>query len=376
MVEICKKELCTGCAACINKCPKSCINMSLGKLGHLYPHIDKNLCIDCGACRRVCPVNYPLELLSPQVAYAGWSKDVVEYQTSTSGGFASAISRKILSQGGVVYGCTCFEDVDVQHVRIDEEADLYKLKGSKYVQSNVGLIYRSIKVDLKEGLKVLFIGTPCQVAALRNYIGQYENLYLIDLICHGVPSLAYLKSHVRQVAKNAKISEVRFRDGNDMHLLLYSQGKIVYRKALWEKRYKDTYFNTFIDGYTYRDSCYTCRYAQSKRVSDITIGDFWGLKENLSEEHKYGCSCILPITEKGKHMVEAVSENFYLFEREINEAVNGNSQLRHPSRKTERIRMFYKLYPLLGISFSYRLMVIDKILKYYLKYYIKKMLRK
>lgn len=371
MKEICNTSLCTGCAACMNRCPKQCIEMHEdNRLGHLYPRIDQDKCIDCGACVKVCPVNRALELRQPITAYAGWDKSEKEYVSSTSGGAASAFARYIIRQGGVVYGCAMLPGIKVNHVRIDTLEDIVKLKGSKYVQSTIGVIYKNVREDIRQGRKVLFIGTPCQIAGVKSFIGNCENLYTTDLICHGTPPLAYLRKHILKKTKGKVPDEIFFRKGAYLLLLLLG-GKEIYKSSLFEQRYQDTYYNTFFDGFSYRESCHTCMYAQPKRVSDVTIGDFWGLKEDLPLEHPHGCSVLLPITGKGKELIEGIRQEFNLYERTIDEAVNGNDQLRHPKEKDFRIMMFGRLLPLLGVDKSYRLCVADKILKRQLRIIIK-----
>lgn len=366
--QICLPDLCTGCSACLNRCPKSCISMKADEgLGHLHPVIDHSQCIDCGACKKVCPVNNPIEFRKPLVAYAGWDKDEGEYTTSTSGGAASAFARYIISQGGVVYGCAVMPNIDIRHIRIDKLCDISKLKGSKYVQSTISDTFQRIKNDLRQGLKVLFIGTPCQVAGLRSFLGKNDDqLYTVDLICHGVPSLSFLQRHILKITKGKVPDEIYFR--KDLYLLLLLLGgKEIYRKELFRDRYEDTYYNAFFDGFSYRDSCHTCKYAQPLRCSDITIGDFWGLKDDLPTEHPNGCSVLLPLTAKGEELVAGIKNEFHLFRRTVDEAVEGNDQLRHPKSENARIRMFKKLYSIIGIHYAYRLCVYDKILKMFVK---------
>lgn len=370
---ICNKEECTGCAACMNRCPKNCIEMREdNRLGHLYPNIDNSKCVDCGACKKVCPVNHPIPLREPNMAYAGWDKSDSEYVTSTSGGAASAFARYIIRQGGVVYGCAMLPNIEVSHIRIETLDDITKLKGSKYVQSTMGMVYKKVREDLRSGRKVLFIGTPCQVAGVKSFVGekQSDNLYTVDLICHGTPPLAFLRKHILKKTKGAAPDEIFFRKGAYLLLLLLG-GKEIYRSSLFEQRYEDIYYNTFFDGFSYRDSCNTCRYAQPHRVSDVTIGDFWGLKENLPLEHPHGCSVLLPTTDKGKELIEGIRSEFHLFERTVAEAVNGNDQLRHPKEKDFRIKAFKKLQPLLGIGNAYRLCMLDKITRRRLRILIK-----
>lgn len=163
-------------------------------LGHLYPAIDNTKCVDCGLCKKVCPSNHQQTKSTPTLAYAGWDKNEDEYKSSTSGGAASALSRYIIRQGGVVYGCEMSLDLDVRHIRVENEEDIIKLKGSKYVQSSIRECLKDIKKELRQGKKVLFIGTPCQVAAVKSVVGNNDsNLYTVDLICHGVPSLNFLE---------------------------------------------------------------------------------------------------------------------------------------------------------------------------------------
>ena len=165
--------------------------------------------------------------------------------------------------------------------------------------------------------------------------------------------------------------EIFFRKGSYLLLLLLLGGKEIYRSSLFEQRYEDIYYNAFFDGFSYRDSCNECRYAQASRVSDVTIGDFWGLEENLPLEHPHGCSVLLPTTKKGKELIEGVRSEFNLFERSVREAVNGNDQLRHPKKKNFRIKFFRKILPICGMENSYRFCMLDKIIRRKLRIIIK-----
>lgn len=360
--EICEKEKCTGCMACRNICPRRCISMQEGKLGHLYPCVDQSLCVDCNLCVKVCPENKPATLAKPVTAFAGWHKDRSEYLSSTSGGAAAAISQQIIKRDGVVYGCSAQRRLKINHIRVDSLSDLTLLKGSKYVQSDIDDCYTRIKTDLKSGRTVLFIGTPCQCAGLQSYLGNdYENLYRVDLICHGVPSQCLLKRHISKVSEGQG-DYVTFRKGNDMGLRVFDKDKnIIYYSNVWYERYKDAYYNTFIDGYTYRDSCYQCRYARPERCSDITIGDFWGLGDDIVHDRVNGCSCMLPVTQKGLQLIKTSS--LELYERNVSEAVNGNGQLQHPKKKTRRIALFRRLYNISGLRLSYLICELDHIIE-------------
>lgn len=375
MKEICPEEKCTGCGLCMARCPKHCISMKPETLGHLYPNINQNECIDCRLCQKSCPSLHEISSRYPSKAYAAWSKSNEDYKSSTSGGAASVLSSYILNEGGVVYGCTVQPNIQITHIRVDKTENIRQLKGSKYVQSSITNVIPQIREDVKNGIKVLFIGTPCQVAAIRQmYKIQPDNLYLVDIICHGVPSNKWLSDYITKYLGFPKtsISDVKFRDLNAYKLSIYKKDKLLYQSQdLWTHRYQDLYMNAFFDGFISRDSCFNCPYAKPERISDITIGDFWGLGNEKSDAeiptHPFGISCILPITAKGMELIDLTKEKLNIFERPVTEAINGNSQLRHPSDRNFRINVFRSIYKSIGINRSYRLCVGDKILKQRIK---------
>ena len=355
------KAACCGCNACAEICPKHCIQMVEDAQGFIYPQVDSSVCVECGMCEKVCPLEVAnLSLRKPLKAYAAWNKNRQEHLLSSSGGAAYIFSSYIIEKGGVVYGCTS-DGIDVRHIRVENHSELFKLQGSKYVQSDVRGLFKKVKNDLKIGKTVLFIGTPCQVAGLKNYIGHHnEHLYLVDLICHGVPSKQMLHEHIKYVAKGQKIKHISFRKGNDYRLSVKAD-KFSYEVSLWETPYKDLYLKGFIEGMISRPSCYQCPFACSTRVSDITIGDFWGLKnaELLPKESKDGISLLLPMTDKGLNLIHAVEDNMYICERSVDEAVNGNTQLRHPVIQGRRARLFHFLYSLFSFDVAMNIVIAD-----------------
>lgn len=381
MINICSKENCSGCGLCVAICSKKAITLQEGKLGHLYPVIDPNKCIDCGLCQKRCPANNTPQLLKPQKAFAAFSKDTNDYKSSTSGAAASVFSNYFIEQGGVVYGCAvCNIDnktIDIKHIRVTTKEELPRLKGSKYVQSRIVEILPLLKEDVKNGKKVLFVGTPCQAAAVRNLFPKVpDNLWIVDIICHGVPSLNLLQQHIRNKIGNQEIDNVRFRDGADLYMMMMMiRDKVLYSSNLFEERYKDEYYNAFFDGFTYRESCHKCAYAREARVSDITIGDFWGLgkTEDASyiKQHNNGISVVLPTTDKGMDLLQIVSPEFNIYERPIIEAINGNDQLRVPKALSFRTRLFKKLYTIFPFSAAYKLSITDIRLKLCIKRFLK-----
>lgn len=373
MDSICTSQDCTGCGLCTAVCPVHCISMRQGQLGHLYPGIDTSACIDCGACRAACPSNLPDDALGftlPDEAYAAWSNDLSEYLTSASGGAASVLARHFLSSGGIVYGCAVCpgkdgQQFDVRHIRIGKEEELVQLKGSKYVQSRIADILPSLKNDVRAGQRVLFIGTPCQAAAVKRlFRREPDNLVVADLVCHGVPSLAMLQQHIarRLRISPAEVDNISFRDSSGFRLgIKDGEGRQLYvSRPLEGLRTEDLYYCLFMDGFTYRESCYRCRYARPERTADLTLGDFWGLDRSVRTPSS-GVSLVLPVTEKGKAALDILRKGMTLVPRPVREAVRGNEQLRHPKHKSIRIKIFRTFEKPSGPRLYY-LLVIDRII--------------
>lgn len=381
MPKLAEHNVCTGCSACSNACLKHAVEMKpVGRLGHLYPVVDEEICVDCKACERACPVLNLVPLQKAPYAIAAWAKSPEENKASTSGGVATAMARSILKSGGIVYGCAN-QGVEVQHVRIDDESDLELLRGSKYVQSTIGLVFQQVKQDLKIGKRVLFIGTPCQNAGLRAYLRDVnENLILVDIVCHGVPSLKLLQEHIKKITPLNKVKKFRFRDGIGgvfgLFLFNYSDD-LIYQSDYWRNHYDDSYYCLFMQGYTYRPSCNTCRYAQGQRCSDLTIGDFWGLgKESdfIPVAPAFGYSVVLPNTEHGLKFLDNLHDLLYMQERSLSEAVNGNAQLKGPKKLSFKAKIFQYLFEK-GINMKTALYVVDfpKVIwhKYFRKWLVK-----
>ncbi len=354
------KAACCGCNACVEACSKHCIVMKKDSKGFLYPLVDKNICVECGVCEHICPFQTDKELNLPLKAYAAWNKDRNKHLSSSSGGAAYVFSSYIINQGGVVYGCAS-DGINIQHIRVDQIKNLNKLQGSKYVQSHICNLFSQVKTDLRNQIPVLFIGTPCQVAGLKKYIKRIPpHLYVVDLICHGVPSLQMLEEHIANIAKGRNIESISFRKGNKF--LMHITGKAFDYIVPFRK---DLYYRGFMQGVTYRESCYQCPFACQERVGDITIGDFWGIlhPELLPTESKDGISVLLPCTDKGMHLIEQTKEFFHYFERPVEEAIKGNSQLQHPVRQTKRSRIFHALYPIFSFDISVITSMADQAVK-------------
>lgn len=345
MEQICDKNKCTGCSACFNSCPKNCISMKANKFGVLLPEIDQAECINCGACERSCPVNHIVKKNMPRTAYAAWHLNPTVRKSSASGGAAMVFYQSVIEQGGICFG-TCFdEELNLRIQSATTLNEINKFRGSKYVQAYVGKSYREVKEELDLGKLVLYIGTPCQIAGLKNYLKkEYEKLIAVDLICHGVPSLTYLHEHIAEIEKklHKKVDNVTFRGEYSYELALFQDEQLIYRKH----RYKDSYFTGFLNGLFCRPNCYDCPYACEERVSDITIGDFWGLGKEAPCSYGMGdgVSVILVNTDKGQDFLMQVRDKMFLEERPLTEAINGNDQLRHPGEKNDNYELFRELY--------------------------------
>ncbi len=351
-----KKELCCGCHACAEICPKNCIVMKPDEEGFLYPVTDLQACADCGLCEKVCPVfqkKDQTEALDrserkPEVpeCCAAVNLNEEERAGSSSGGFFPALAKEIIKSGGVVYGAAFSEDFkEVLHRRIDKEKEISLLQGSKYVQSKIGDSYRQVKEDLILGRQVLFTGTPCQVEGLKKYLSKdYENLLTVDSICHGVPSPKVWKRYVeyREKKAGAVIKGVSFRK-KDPGWKSYSLEMRFDNGKVYRQIYTgDLYMRAFTNDSSLRPSCYQCRFKQMNRVSDITMADFWGIQEIMPQmDDDRGTSLIIVHSQKGKEYLEHPGLQLKLQKAELLKAIQSNPSMLHASEKPAEREAFF-----------------------------------
>lgn len=371
MEQICPSEYCTGCMACYNSCNHQAIVITEDSCGFRFPFIDSEKCVKCGVCTAICPANSPLNMRRSTNVYAVYSKDNNDRMSSTSGGASSIFAQKMISRKGVVYGCVEQSYSVIKHMRIDEECELYKMKGAKYVQSDVGYTYKLVKKDLLSGKHVLYTGTPCQVAGLRSFLQKdYAGLVTVDLVCHGVPSGKLLQANVHDILKRRGMPlgdyNVCFRMKDEKmskHKYVFA---LQYEDWKMKKEYPhDYYLAGFICGLFHRNCCYSCRYANPQRVSDITIGDYWGIGDTFLDIGR-GVSAVLLNTEKGIRFFEQCKSSFEYEERELEEAVRGNGQLQYPSPRHKNYQLFRNLYPRLGFTRAVR----HCLFSFYVRYYM------
>lgn len=308
MINITDKYKCCGCTACVSACPKNCISMSADREGFLYPVVDSVKCIDCGLCEKVCPVLHPVNNETEPLVYAAINNNEAVRMQSSSGGIFTLIAEYVLEHGGVVFGACFDSDWNVIHDYTETKDGLARFRGSKYVQSHVGICFTQVKTFLDSGREVLFSGTPCQVAGLKNYLRKpYSNLFTVDLVCHGVPSpevwRRYLQEAVCRVYGIKKknvinlgeyISDISFR-AKDKGWKKYNI-KIIFRNGKVEMMpfFENSYMNVFLSDLSLRPSCYACPTKLHHVQSDITLADFWGVNEIKPDiDDDKGCGLIL-----------------------------------------------------------------------------------
>lgn len=325
MINIIEKHNCSGCHACENICPKQCITMGNDSDGFLYPSVNLEGCINCGLCEKVCPVLNKQLIKNKPDAFACFNKNEQIRRESSSGGMFTLIAEKILDAGGVVFGVALQENLTAVHSFVEAKDQLWKFRGSKYVQSIIGKAYKQAEAFLKQGRQVLFTGTPCQIAALKSYLKQdYENLFCIDIICHGVPSQKVWRKYISYHEKHtgAKVVKAGFRHKNkgwklfSMALSFDNTGEYI------ETLDKDLYMKAFLKNVSLRPSCYSCNFKTLNRQSDITLADFWGIQKVLPKlDDDKGTSLILINSSKGRSMFDSIKCDISFEGVDINTAI-------------------------------------------------------
>lgn len=331
-------EKCTGCGACVQRCPKRCISWTEREFGFRYPQIDKDACVNCGQCEKVCPIDKALEVSAEQKAYAAVHKDDEVLAKSTSGGAFTAIADAVFAQGGIVYGAAMLDGMQVKHIRTSGKDDFEGLRSSKYLQSDTETTYQMVEQDLKQGKTVLYSGTPCQIDGLKNFLGKdYENLYTVDIVCHGVGSQAYFDKYMDYARERyGKIKALRFRS-KEYAGWSCCGGVVVVDSSDCLKKipYRDFdnyYYSYFLSGDIYRKSCYSCKYANTNRVGDFTLGDYWGVEAlNLPLQTKNGCSLLLVNNRHAMLLLDEI-ESLDRVETTVEQAAHCNKQLNAPSK--------------------------------------------
>lgn len=343
MKKICNTKECTGCYGCKNICPKNCIKMEYQD-GFWYPKIRTNDCIDCNLCHKVCPINNFEALKTYKLkSYAAYSKDDSIRNSSSSGGLFTSLASIILENNGVIFGAAYDNNFDVVHTEVQNIEELYKLRGSKYVQSKIGFVYKNAKKHLDEGRLVYFSGTACQIDGLKSYLMKdYNNLICQDLICHGVPSPLVWQKYLKEIKKTNKVNEINFRDKSD-GWYNYSL-KIVGDNLLYQSKSKDDlYLRGFSQNIYLRPSCYNCKYKTIERNADITLADFWGIENEVPEMFDdKGTSFVIIHSDKGQKLFDSIKNDIIFKEVDIESGAKYQSTLKKSAFKNPDYNKFFK----------------------------------
>ena len=342
---------CSNCGACYNICPKNAISINAKGLFY-FPEVNAELCVNCGLCAKICPVNGYFENNTPKYAYGGWHKNGQVVLGSSSGGVFYGIAEKILSECGSVFAAAYSEDRKAVSIMSTDEVSLQQLLKSKYVESLVGLSFRKLKADLDSGRKVLFCGTPCQVAGLCSFLGRnYDNLITCDFACGGLPSHHIYQEYLTCLEKryHSSVMSVDFRPKTHgwkryAVRICFENGKVYNRLGV-----EDVYLKSFLYGKcTVRDYCLECKFSDC-HASDITIADFW-LHEKLSSlRNENGVSLIICNSEKGRVMIDAIEDQFWLTELDLESASYNHKKTETSEEGISKRELFIKLFAEKGL---------------------------
>lgn len=347
-LEIKEKQNCTGCYACYNICPKSCLAMNSDNEGFWYPKVDNKNCIQCKKCIKVCPIINKTTVYNEPFSYACYNKDNNIRFESSSGGIFTLVAEEIIKNGGVVFGAGFDGDFNVKHSYVETIEELHRFRGSKYVQSSIGDAYKQSESFLKQGRLVLFSGTPCQIGGLKSYLGtEYSNLFCIDIVCHGVPSPKVWKKYVsfRVNKSGTPIQNITFRLKNKGWKRYSVSFRFKNSREYCETFYKDLFMRAFLKDICLRPSCYQCKFKTLHRQSDITLADFWGIQNIFPEmDDDKGISLIFVNNTKGQIMFEEIKNKIIFKEVDIKQAVKYNpSAIKSADYNSNRNNFFEKL---------------------------------
>ena len=365
MIKIKDKKSCCGCSACVQKCPKQCICLKEDNEGFLYPEVDNSACIDCGLCEKVCPILYQGEQRRPLKVYAAKILDEEIRRQSSSGGIFTFLAEQVIQEGGVVFGARFDENWEVKHDFTETIEGLAVFRGSKYVQSRIEDNYKKAEEFLKQGRKVLFSGTPCQIAGLKRFLRkEYDNLLTVDFICHGVPSPGvwrqYLKETVSRMCdknsvptdpismENARVESISFRDKSSgwkkysfaLTLSATSRSGAKNTVSLCEVFPQNVFMKGFLADLYLRPSCYACAAKSGKSGSDITVGDLWGAPFIIgNDDDDKGTSLILI-----NNGMNDLKEFLWMKEIDYSSAIAYNPSLEKSVKMSRKRSKFYIMF--------------------------------
>lgn len=351
-ILLCKPEDCTGCQSCIQTCRHNAIQVQNDKHGFLHPIIDTNKCVECGLCIKTCPILTPIRCNNNKrpETWAAWHPNNKIRLESSSGGAFSAIAECILDKNGVVFGATLSKDLKVKHIAVSNKQQLHLIRKSKYVQSNINQTYIEVSQLLRQGKKILFSGTPCQIAGLYGFLRNKrpENLFTIDFICHGVPSPVIFSEYINSMEHKYKhkISNVNFRDkrlGVEANLLMVFT--LNNNKQKVESFKYNSFYRGFINNLILRDSCYNCKYATMPRIADITLADYRNIGNKFTfmheKERPLGFTGLLINNDHGDELLKLTDICYE--KRDYDELASAQPHLKRPAEKPSNIEEVYDM---------------------------------
>ena len=343
MIRITDKSKCCGCTACVHTCATGCIKMVADAEGFHYPQVDEGKCIDCSLCEKVCPVMNRSATGHIQKVYALKNQNERVQMRSSSGGVFYALAKSFLARG-IVYAAAFNESFVLEHRAVKDENDLENFIGSKYVQSDLKNSFAEIKEHLKSGREVLFVGTPCQVAGMKDYLKEdYKGLVTADFICHGVPSPKVFEKYKAFISNNKSLRCISFRDKthgweNYSMKFTFDDGS---NQTIGKN--EDLFLKGFFDNLFLRPSCYHCAFKSENKYSDFTLGDFWGIKEiDAAFYDAGGVSSLLINSQKGMAFFEEIAQTFHLKEVDFEDISRTNSALLNSANPSNMRRYFFK----------------------------------
>lgn len=350
MIDILDKHNCCGCNACVQKCPINCISMHEDEEGFLYPIVDLNRCVNCHLCEKVCPCLDQIEPLLPLSCYAAQNINEDIRNQSSSGGIFTSIAEKFIAEEGIVFGARFDKSWEIVHSYTNNKEDLVYFRGSKYIQSRIGDAYKQAESFLKQGRKVLFSGTPCQISALKHYLNkEYNELMTIEVVCHGVPSPKIWREYFESLDL-ANVSSISHKDKSTgwrgySFTIKDNKNKVLYSERAEENVYMIAYFRNL----SVRPSCFSCPSKSGRSRADLTLADYWGIEHVLPKiDDNKGISFVCVNTEKGKTLIEHLEltkhPTDYLQSIPYNSCIYEST-----SEPAERIR-FWEDYKRIGIQ--------------------------
>lgn len=406
MIKITEKLECCGCNACVQRCPKHCISMREDNQGFLYPFVDTTSCIDCGLCEKVCPILNAGNIKEPLQVLAAKNKNEDQRLKSSSGGTFILLAEYIINQGGVVFGARFDANWEVEHCYAETTEELEPLMRSKYVQSKIGNTYKQAEQFLKNGRKVMFVGTSCQIAGLKRFLRkEYDNLFAVDFICHGVPSPGIWRKYLEEIkssrseaaGKNTVLSlslksvpvitGINFREKQQGGYGWKKYGFVVQAKSpskgdknsvLLSSIFNENIFmKGFLANLYLRPSCYKCKAKNGAANSDITIADYWGIQKYHPEfDDDKGVSVVFIHTCRGKGIIKELSSRLDVKDSNLNEATASNTSYNHSVQVPKKYSLFWNIFEKtksvhVAVNAATKLTVLDLIIKFIRRCYNK-----